>query len=255
MWPPTPSYWSIILKIVLWAHFTNSHAVLKGLRDFFWKIRILGQAIVHWQITGNVKIWVDCWICWCDQIWIKCLLSHMGSWLRDETKIDLLVTCVNEFDLLFTCLDELDLLKGETGSLASVVVATSSALFASNLEKLRFLSKKWQLLKRGSHDNILHHGYIAAPSSSPLSHHHLTITITISPSWLPCSTRQTCICTFHIPPPGNVYFSERISRHHLDLCQRNKRHRLRFEAAAAAKEVATIPDHHHEHADPPYLYW
>jgi len=57
----------------------------------------------------------------------------MGSWLRDETKIDLLVTCVNEFDLLFTCLDELDLLKGETGSLASVVVATSSALFASNL--------------------------------------------------------------------------------------------------------------------------
>ena len=66
----------------------------------------------------------------------------MGSWLRDETKIDLLVTCVNEFDLLFTCLDELDLLKGETGSLASVVVATSSALFASHLEKLRFLSKK-----------------------------------------------------------------------------------------------------------------
>ena len=32
-WPPTPSYGSIILKIVLWAYFTSSHAVLKGLRD------------------------------------------------------------------------------------------------------------------------------------------------------------------------------------------------------------------------------
>ena len=59
----------------------------------------------------------------------------MGSWLRDETKIDLLVTCVNEFDLLFTCLDELDLLKGETGSLASVVVAAASALFAPDLRE------------------------------------------------------------------------------------------------------------------------
>ena len=168
--------------------------------------------IVHWQITGNVKIWVDCWICWCDQIWIKCLLSHMGSWLRDETKIDLLVTCVNEFDLLFTCLDELDLLKGETGSLASVVVATSSALFASNLEKLRFLSKKWQFLRRGSHDNILHHGYIAAPSpsSSPLSHHHLTIMITLQHQTnlhlhFSYSTTWKCSCLFfrtHIAPPS-----------------------------------------------------
>ena len=33
-WPLTPSYWSIILKIVLWASFTNSHAVLRGSSDF-----------------------------------------------------------------------------------------------------------------------------------------------------------------------------------------------------------------------------
>ena len=32
-WPLTPSYGSIILKIVLWAHFTNSHAVLRGSSD------------------------------------------------------------------------------------------------------------------------------------------------------------------------------------------------------------------------------
>ena len=32
-WPLNLSYGSIILKIVLWAHFTNSQAVLKGLRD------------------------------------------------------------------------------------------------------------------------------------------------------------------------------------------------------------------------------
>ena len=36
-WPLTPSYGSIILKIVLWAHFTNSHAVLRGSSDFFEK--------------------------------------------------------------------------------------------------------------------------------------------------------------------------------------------------------------------------
>ena len=45
-WPPTPSYGSIILKIVLWAHFTIPHAVLRGSSDF-WKIRILGQANYH----------------------------------------------------------------------------------------------------------------------------------------------------------------------------------------------------------------
>ena len=32
-WPPTPSYGSIILKIVLWAHFTITHAVLRGSSD------------------------------------------------------------------------------------------------------------------------------------------------------------------------------------------------------------------------------
>ena len=36
-WPLTPSYRSIILKIVLWAHFTNSHAVLRGSSNFFEK--------------------------------------------------------------------------------------------------------------------------------------------------------------------------------------------------------------------------
>ena len=33
-WPLTPSYGSIILKIVLWAHFSITHAVLIGSSDF-----------------------------------------------------------------------------------------------------------------------------------------------------------------------------------------------------------------------------
>ena len=55
-WPLTPSYLSIILKIVLWAHFTNSHAVLRGLSDFL-KIRILEQAIGQSKKSQNWSLW------------------------------------------------------------------------------------------------------------------------------------------------------------------------------------------------------
>ena len=53
-WPLTPSYRSIILKIVLWAHFTITHAVLRGSSDFL-KNPYFG--------TGHCSITVYSWEC------------------------------------------------------------------------------------------------------------------------------------------------------------------------------------------------
>ena len=46
-WPLTPSYGSIILKIVLWAHFTNSHVVLSQSSDIL-KNPYFGTGYYEW---------------------------------------------------------------------------------------------------------------------------------------------------------------------------------------------------------------
>ena len=52
-WPLTPSYGSIILKIVLWAHFTNSHAVLRGSSDIL-KNPYFGTG--YWSSFGRANM-------------------------------------------------------------------------------------------------------------------------------------------------------------------------------------------------------
>ena len=80
-WPLTPSYGSIILKIVLWAHFTNSHAVLRGSSDIL-KNPYFGTGYCAGH--GVQGQWVQC-------TWLKC--SHwligklMCSWLLHQCTI------------------------------------------------------------------------------------------------------------------------------------------------------------------------
>ena len=64
-WPLTPSYGSIILKIVLWAHFTNSHAVLRGSSDIL-KNPYFGTGyftclnVLHKALVGPIIIMGQC---------------------------------------------------------------------------------------------------------------------------------------------------------------------------------------------------
>ena len=78
-WPPTPSYGSIILKIVLWAHFTITHAVLRGSTNF-WETPYSGKD--YWSISvsfPSLLVRCDIWRYTHMQIskWCACIFIYL----------------------------------------------------------------------------------------------------------------------------------------------------------------------------------